>query len=81
MHVRDRVRRFISDSFLIDEFADDDSFLAAGIIDSLGVMQLVSFLESEFGIQVAEAELVPDNLDSVAKVTGYLSRKLGARAA
>ena len=68
MRVQDRVRQFIKDTFLVDEVGDDDSFLANGIIDSLGVMQLVTFIESEYGVGVADTDLVPENFDSVARV-------------
>jgi acyl carrier protein len=79
--VRDRIRRFIAESFLIDRFADDDSFLGTGIIDSLGVMQLVSFIEAELGVAVADSDLLPENLDSVAAVAAFVERKRSACAA
>ncbi len=78
MQARERVRQFIQDSFLIDDFADHDSFLASGIIDSLGVMQLISFVESEFSVRSADTELVPENFDSVEKVSAFIERKLAA---
>jgi len=74
MRVQDRVRQFIKDTFLVDEVGDDDSFLANGIIDSLGVMQLVTFIESEYGVRVADTDLVPENFDSVARVAAYVER-------
>ncbi len=74
MSVRDRVRQFIKDSFFIDELDDDASFLENGILDSLGVMQLVAFVESEFGLRVAEGDLIPENFDSVARVAAYAER-------
>jgi acyl carrier protein len=74
MRVQDRVRQFIKDTFLVDEVGDDDSFLANGIIDSLGVMQLVTFVESEYGVRVADTDLVPDNFDSIARVAAYVER-------
>ncbi len=80
MTVRERLRRFIQDSFLIDDFQDEDSFLATGMVDSLGLMQLVAFIESEFSMKVGDAELVPENFDSVASVAAFVERKL-ARAA
>jgi acyl carrier protein len=76
MAVRDQLRRFISDAFLVDDFSDDASFLAGGIIDSLGVMQLVAFVESEFALRVPEADLVPENFDSVARLAEYVERSL-----
>ncbi len=81
MDVRDRVRTFIKDAFLVDEFKDDESFLTSGIIDSLGVMQLVAFVESEFAVRVADVDLVPQNFDSVEQVSAFVERKLAARAA
>jgi acyl carrier protein len=78
MQVRERVRSFIRDSFLVDDFTDDDSFLQTGIIDSLGVMQLVTFVEAEFSVRVADSDLVPENFDSVERVSAFVQRKLAA---
>ena len=80
MPVQDRVMQFIKDTFLIDEVASDESFLASGILDSLGIMQLVAFVESELGIKVPEADLVPENFDSVARVAAYIERMRGRTA-
>lgn len=57
-------------------YADDASFLEEGIIDSLGIIDLVTFVETTFGVSVADEELVPENFDSVAKLEAYLRRKL-----
>lgn len=81
--LRTPVRQFIRDNFLFREdigsFADEDSFLDAGIIDSTGVLELISFLEGEFSIEVADQEMVPENFDSVARIVAYLRRKLSGR--
>jgi len=69
------VRSFVSETFFVDDFADDDSFLQTGIIDSTGMMELVAFLERRFGIKIADEELVPENLDSLANVCRFVSRK------
>ena len=81
--IRIRVREFVVQSFLFGqgELADDDSFLESGIIDSTGVLELVGFVESTFGITVLDEDLVPANLDSVAAVTGFVARKLGSAEA
>lgn len=78
--VRTKLREFIRGSFLVDEFGDEDSFLASGLIDSLGMMQLVSFVESEFGLSVKDTDLVPENFDSVARIAAFVGREQ-ARAA
>ena len=81
MPVRDQIRQFIRDSFLVDDFTDEESFLASGLIDSLGIVQLVAFVEATFSIKVPETDLVPENFDSVAKLTAYVVRRSRDRAA
>jgi acyl carrier protein len=76
------VHSFIVNNFLFGKegcLHDDVSFLEEGIIDSTGVLELVSHLEETYGIEVAEDELTPDNLDSVNRISSYLSRKLSGR--
>jgi acyl carrier protein len=75
MNPRDRIRAFVIESFFVDDFSDEDSFLRNGIIDSLGMLELIAFLEKEFGIKITDAELVPDNLDSLARVCAFVERK------
>ena len=55
---------------------DDESFLEKGIIDSTGVLELVNFIEETFNIRVEDDELIPDNLDSLNKMTSYVKRKI-----
>ena len=77
---RDTVRMFVMENFLFDNEAtlmDSASFLDEGIIDSTGILELVSFIEEEFRITMADDELIPENLDSVANVVNYLGRKKG----
>lgn len=82
MTARDKVRDYIIENFLFGDaepLADDAmSLLDGGIIDSVGVMELVAFLEQEFGVKVADEELVPENLDSVANLVGFIGRKQAA---
>jgi acyl carrier protein len=79
--VHAQVRGFISETFLFGAEApgDDDSLLAAGVIDSTGVLELVTFLESAFGITVGDADIVPDNLDSVARITAFVHRAVSGQ--
>ncbi len=79
MNVEARVKNFILENFL---FTDDpsaideaDSFLDKGIIDSTGVMEVILFLEEEFGIKVTDEEIVPENLDSVRNIGQFVARK------
>jgi acyl carrier protein len=72
------VRKFITENFYIADKAsltDDASLLDKGIIDSTGVLEVVAFLESEFGISVDDAEILPENLDTIAAIGAYVERK------
>ncbi len=74
MPIQDCVRQFIKDTFLVDEVRDDESFLASGIIDSLGIMQLVTLVESQIGAKVPDSDLVPENFDSISRIAAYVER-------
>lgn len=81
MIARHLIRQFIRDSFLVDDFTDDESFLGSGLVDSLGILQLVSFVEAQYGIRVADTDLIPDNFDSVSKLAAYIERRVQDAAA
>lgn len=75
------IRSFVIANYLLgrDEgFDDNASFMVEGMIDSTGILQLVSHLEETYNIEVADEELTPDNLDSVNRVVSYLTNKLTA---
>lgn len=82
--IKGQVREFIGDNLMLGghngDFADDASFLDMGLIDSTGVIELISFLEERFGIQVYDEEIIPDNLDSVQRVEAFVLRKLVPQA-
>jgi acyl carrier protein len=83
MATADTFRSFIATNFYVADpaaLADDESLLDAGIIDSTGVLDLIGFIEQEFGITVADEELVPENLDSIARLTAFVERKRSAHA-
>ena len=72
MSVEQKVRSYILENFL---FTDDesalnsaDSCLGTGILDSTGILEIIFFLEDDFGIKVADSEMVPENLDSVDNI-------------
>ena len=74
------IRQFIVENFLFGEdgnLKQETSFLESGIIDSTGILELVSFLEEKFEISVADEELVPENLDSIDSASEYILRKQG----
>jgi acyl carrier protein len=74
-----KIRDYLSRDFLFSDdgfdYDDDASFLELGIIDSFGVTELLSFVQEEFGISVRDDELLPDNFDSVSKLSSFVVRK------
>jgi len=83
-NVRASLRAFLSAPTLplsrVISFTDDDSFLEKGILDSTGVLEVVGHIEKEFGIRVEADEIIPDNLDSINKLTAFIERKTGGQA-
>jgi acyl carrier protein len=78
------IRQFIVSNFLFGQpatFTDEQSFLESGVIDSTGLLELVSFVEERYGISVADKELMPENLDSVKNISEFVARKLAPVAA
>ena len=83
MEVEKEIRNFIVENFLFGNReklpGDDDSFLQKGLIDSTGILEVISFVEEKFGISVEDDELVPENLDSIRSLTDFIGRKRGAQ--
>ena len=81
METRAMVRDFVIENFLFGDGAsltsDSLSLLDSGIMDSIGVMELVSFLEGDLQIEVPDADLIPDNLDSVDNLVAFIARRQG----
>lgn len=78
MDIKDQIRTFVTTNFYVADpasLADDDSLLDQGIIDSTGVLEVIFFLEETFGIKVEDSEMLPDNLDSIEKITNFVALK------
>jgi acyl carrier protein len=77
--IKNTIKEFIRNNFLLGAetfaYSDDDSFLEKGIIDSTGVLELVTFIEETCGFKLQDEELVPENLDSVNKLAAFITRK------
>lgn len=80
--MRNKVRGFILGNFLFtkdeSKLSNDVSLLGQGLMDSTGVLELISFLEGQFGISLADEEMIPENLDSVDRICAFVLRKQGA---
>lgn len=79
MSVEQTVRDYILENFLFTTDASvlgvDESFLAKGIIDSTGMLEVIYFLEDKFGIRIDDAEMIPENLDSINNIVRFVERK------
>lgn len=79
------VKAFIIDNFLFGDETlapeTDASLLHGGVIDSTGVLELIFFIEDRFGISIADTEMVPQNLDSIARIVEFVDAKRSAQAA
>lgn len=83
--VQARVETFILDNLLLGDEgrmpAPADSLIGSGVIDSTGILELIEFLEQEFGIQVDDTETIPDNLDGVDRIVAFVVRKAASAVA
>ena len=79
MTLEDKIRTYILENYLFTDDAsaltNDDSFLQKGIIDSTGIMEIIFFLEEQFGVVVDDDEMLPENLDSVNNIIAFIGKK------
>ncbi|NKQ35879.1 MAG: acyl carrier protein [Chloroflexi bacterium] len=80
MDTKTQIKQYIAENYLFSNngfnLDDDESFLEAGIVDSLGVVELVSFVEETYDMEVPDDDIVPDNFDSVNNLTTYITSKV-----
>jgi acyl carrier protein len=81
MEVERRVREYVVSELLYDRdlpaLGDDDSLLGPGLLDSVGVLRLVAWIEEEFGIPVPDEDVVPENLETIGRLAALVRRKQG----
>jgi acyl carrier protein len=77
--LQEQVRAFILENYLFT--ADtaalglDDSLLGRGIVDSTGMLEIIFFIEEQLGVKVKDEEMIPDNLDSVNRITSFVQSR------
>lgn len=80
MEIKKEIHSYIEENVLFNSddnsISDDDSFMEKGIIDSTGILELVSFIEGKFDFKVDDEDLVPDNFDSVNNLASYIEKKI-----
>lgn len=82
--VENDVRKFLTDNFPLSAqgftLGPQDSLIEAGVIDSTGVLELIEFIESRYEIAIPDADVLPENLDSVDSITHYIVTRIEARS-
>lgn len=77
-NIRGKVVAYIVENLLLGDesgFDDDVSMISAGIMDSTAAIELVAFIDEAFGVQLADEEISPENLDSVSRIVALVQRK------
>ena len=77
-HITLQIRKFILEKFSLarkQQIKDSDPLLESGVLDSLGVLDLVSFVEQEFSVHVADDELVPENFQTIDRIAAFIETK------
>jgi acyl carrier protein len=75
------VREFLRDNLFltsVESLSDDDSFLEKGILDSMGILHLIAFVEDKYDIRPADEDLIAENWDSIRRISDYVRGKLAA---
>jgi acyl carrier protein len=83
MTIAENVRRYILENFYVsdpEELSDEVSLLDSGYVDSTGMMEIILFLEREYGIHIEDHETIPQNLESIARIAAFIARKQPAAA-
>jgi len=77
--ISQRIRKFLSENYLFgyaeNEFGDDDSFMELGVLDSTAILELIAFIEEEFEINIDDSEIIPDNMDSINRLSHFVYKK------
>ncbi len=84
MDVQHRLKRFIVENFYVSEadaLSGDTHLITSGIVDSTGMLEIIGFIEREFGIQVDDGETTPENLSSIDRIAAFVDKKSVGRAA
>ena len=80
MDMKSQIRAFITKNFYVPDgaaIADGASLLDQGVIDSTGVLEVIGFLEDDFHLKIEDTEMLPENLDSIDRLTAFVERKRG----
>lgn len=81
MSIEKKLRQYVLDNYLFTDdqsaLVNEDSFLERGIIDSTGILEMISYINKEYNIVISDDEMIPENLDSINNLVAFITRKLG----
>lgn len=84
MSIKQDIKTYILENYLFtdddSQLSSSDSFLEKGILDSTGILEVIYFIEDEYGIKVEDDEMIPENLDSVESLIVFVKHKQGLKA-
>ena len=78
MKLEQQIRDFVTSNFYVADpksLENSTSLLEAGVIDSTGVLEVIMFIETTFGVTVEDSEMLPENLDSIERIAAFVARK------
>lgn len=85
MTIANDIRTFIIENFLFGDtsydLGDDVSLIEADVVDSTGILELVSHVETTYRIDIKDAEIVPDNFDSIGRIAAFITTRNSVQAA
>ena len=71
-----KIRNFLAQQFpMTKKVGDDEPLLKNGLIDSLGILEIVTFLEKEFDVAISDDELLPENFESLSSLSNFVRQK------
>ncbi len=79
IEILQKIREFILDTFPVakqQNISDEDLLLGTNIMDSIGILQIITFLEEEFGVAFEDDEFIPENFQSIAHITSFIQQKI-----
>ena len=81
MSIKQDIKTYILENYLFtdddSQLSSSDSFLEKGILDSTGILEVIYFIEDEYGFKVEDEDMIPENLDSVEFLVAFVKRKQG----
>ena len=82
MEIQQRVKQFIIENFYVSDAAaltDDASLISTGVVDSTGMLEVITFLENEYGVAIEDKEMTPENLETIGRIAKFVIQKQAAR--